>query len=128
MIGNNSVGPTGNADQPNFTPGKLLLQTNPRKGGTYFNTSLFSLENLGQFGNAKRRFFGGPGISNWDMALAKDTRLAGSKSLELRVEFFNIFNHAQFGEPDGLINSGSFGAVGSANDPRIGQVAAKFHF
>ncbi len=128
LIGNNSVGPTGNADQPNFTPGKLLLQTNPRKGGTYFNTSLFSLENLGQFGNAKRRFFGGPGISNWDMALAKDTRLAGSKSLELRVEFFNIFNHAQFGEPDGLINSGSFGAVGSANDPRIGQVAAKFHF
>jgi len=62
------------------------------------------------------------------MALAKDVSFGGAKSLELRIEFFNIFNHAQFGEPDGLINSGSFGAVSSANDPRIGQVAAKLHF
>jgi hypothetical protein len=128
LIGNDSVGPTGNADEPNFTPGKLLLQTNPRKRGAYFNTSLFSLENLGQFGNAKRRFFSGPGIDNWDMALAKDVQFIGSKSVEFRLEFFNIFNHAQFGEPDGLINSGSFGAVSNANDPRIGQVALKFHF
>jgi hypothetical protein len=36
------------------------MQTNPRKGGTYFDTSLLSQENLGEFGNAKRRFFSGP--------------------------------------------------------------------
>lgn len=128
LIGNTSVGPTGSADEPNFTPGKLLLQTNPRRGGTYFNTSLFSLENLGQFGNAKRRFFSGPGFNNWDMALAKELHLTPSKYLELRIEFFNIFNHAQFVTPSGLINGGSFGVVTNANDPRIGQVAAKFHF
>jgi hypothetical protein len=51
-----------------------------------------------------------------------------SMSLEFRVEFFNIFNHAQFVTPSGLINGGSFGVVTNANDPRIGQVAAKFHF
>jgi len=128
LIGNTSVGPTGSADEPDYTPGKLLLQTNPRKGGTYFNTSLFSFENIGQFGNAKRRFFSGPGINNWDMALAKKIRITESKSLELRGEFFNIFNHAQFDTPSGLINSGTFGVVTSANDPRIGQVAAKFEF
>lgn len=128
LIGNTSVGPGGSSDEPNYTPGKLLAQTNPRKGGTYFNTSLFSLENLGQFGNAKRRFFSGPGINNWDVALAKKIRLKESMSLELRGEFFNIFNHAQFDTPSGLINSDTFGVVTSANDPRIGQVAAKFEF
>jgi hypothetical protein len=128
LIGNTSVGPTGSSDQPNFTPGKLLLQTNPRGGGTYFNTSLFSVENLGQFGDARRRFFGGPGLNNWDMALAKDVRLTESKSLEIRAEFFNIFNHAQFATPSGLINSSSFGVVTNAYDPRIAQFAAKFKF
>ena len=128
LIGNNAVGPSGSADEPNFTPGKLLLQTNPRRGGTYFNTSLFSMENLGQFGNAKRRFFSGPGINNTDIALAKNLHFTESKSLELRVEFFNVFNHAQFLNPSGLINSGSFGVVTNARDPRIGQVAAKFQF
>lgn len=128
LIGNTSVGPTGSADEPNIAPGKLMAQTNPRKGGTYFNTSLFSPENLGQFGNARRRFFSGPGMDNWDMALAKNVRLSESKGLDFRFEFFNVFNHAQFGTPSGLINSSNFGVVTTANNPRIGQVAAKFHF
>jgi hypothetical protein len=128
LIGNTSTGPSEDADEPNYTPGQLLSQTNPRKGWTYFNTALFSEESLGQFGNAKRRFFGGPGLNNSDMALAKEVHFTESKALELRGEFFNTFNHAQFGTPSGLINSGSFGVVTSANNPRIGQVAAKFRF
>jgi hypothetical protein len=104
------------------------MQTNPRKGGTYFNTSLFTPEVLGQFGNAKRRFFNGPGLNNWDMALAKNLPLRESMSIEFRAEFFNIFNHAQFQTPSGSINSSSFGVVTNANDPRIGQIAAKFKF
>jgi hypothetical protein len=128
LIGNTSVGPTGSADEPNVAPGKLLSQTNPRHGGTYFNTSLFSLENIGQFGNARRRFFSGPGLDNWDMALAKDAHITETKYFDFRFEFFNVFNHAQFGTPSGLINSGNFGVVTTANNPRIGQVAAKFHF
>lgn len=128
LIGNTSVGPTGSQDEPNYTGGHILAQTDPRKGGTYFNTSLFSQENLGQFGNAKRRFFSGPGINNWNLALAKNLRITESKSLELRAEFFNAFNHAQFLAPNGLINSSTFGQVTSAADPRIGQIAAKFNF
>jgi hypothetical protein len=128
LVGNTSVGPTGSSDEPNYTPGKLLLQTNPRKGGTYFNTALFSSENLGQFGNAKRRFFGGPGINNWDLALSKDFRFTESCSLEFRAEFFNVFNHAQFLAPNGLFNGSSFGIVTNARDPRIGQLALKLLF
>ncbi|HXM97674.1 MAG TPA: hypothetical protein VN982_04300 [Candidatus Dormibacteraeota bacterium] len=48
--------------------------------------------------------------------------------LELRFEAFNVFNHAQFINPSGNIDSSTFGQVTAAWDPRILQLAAKFHF
>ena len=48
--------------------------------------------------------------------------------LELRIELFNIFNHAQFGTPVGSINNSLFGYVTTADNPRIGQIAVKFMF
>ena len=52
-----TAGTSAPIDLPDFTPGGPILQnTNPRKGGTYFNTALFSDEPLGQIGNSKRRF------------------------------------------------------------------------
>jgi hypothetical protein len=128
LIGATSPGPTGDQDEPNYTSGKLLLNTNPRKGGTYFNTSLFSAETLGQFGDAARRFFHGPGFNNWDIALLKNIPIRESKTLEFRAEWFNAFNHAQFNTPDGNINDSTFGVVTSAQPARIGQRAFKFMF
>jgi hypothetical protein len=123
LIGANAIP----VDVPNFAGGHVLATTNPRKGGTYFNTSLFSNEQLGQFGNSSRRFFHGPGLNNWNIALLKTTKITESKELQLRFEGFNVFNHAQFQNPTGEINS-TFGVVTSARDPRIMQVAAKFLF
>jgi Carboxypeptidase regulatory-like domain len=136
LLGTNDTGPNGNGiDEPNYTPGPLNF-SDPRKCikdpncAPYFNTSLFSAENLGQLGNSKRRFFYGPGINNWDMALLKSLPLSESKSLQFRFEFFNVFNHTQFNPPDGNINDGPgfFGFVTSAAPARIGQVALKFLF
>jgi hypothetical protein len=121
-------------DLPNFTPGTILLNTNPRKLDSsgnpipYFNVALFTPEAAGQIGNSPRRFFHGPGLNNWDLALLKDTKLTESKSLQFRFEAFNVFNHAQFNNPSGNIDSGTFGVVNSANDPRIMQAALKFLF
>jgi hypothetical protein len=128
LIGNTALGWTGSSDEPNYVPGKILHNTNPRNGGTYFNTSLFSQETLGQFGNARRQFFHGPGTNNWDMALLKDLHITESKTLEFRAEFFNTFNHTQFYNPDGNFLDGTFGVIGSAANPRIGQLAVKFMF
>jgi hypothetical protein len=128
LIGNTSTGPSGSQDEPNYVAGQLLLQTNPRLGGTYFNTSLFSPETLGQFGNANRRFFHGPGINNWDIALLKNVQLRESMTLQFRAELFNAFNHTQFNNPVGNINDSTFGVIQSAGNPRIGQVAVKFLF
>jgi len=116
-------------DVPNFSGGKPVLDvTNPRQPGPYFHTTLFSNEQLGQFGDSRRRFFHGPGLNNWTMALLKTTKITESKELQLRFEGFNVFNHAQFINPSGEINSSQFGVVNSARDPRIMQVAAKFLF
>jgi len=134
-----TVGFGWNVDQASRLPGKILNNTNPRSGQTYFNTSIFVPEGcvdaactggaaIGSVGNANRRFFHGPGIANWDMALLKETLLTETKSLELRFEAFNIFNHAQFQNPGGTFGTSSFGAVTAANDPRLMQIAAKFRF
>ena len=58
----------------------------------------------------------------------KDLPITESKKLEFRAEFYNIFNHAQFGSPQGDIINSSFGFVTSARDPRSGQLAMKFFF
>ena len=115
-------------EEPNFTPGTILNDTNPRNGNSYFDTSLFSKETLGHIGNSNRRFFHGPGLNNWDMALSKNINFSESKLFEIRLEAFNLFNHAQFENPSGNIDSSSFGTILSARDPRILQVGAKFHF
>jgi Carboxypeptidase regulatory-like domain len=125
-------------DLPNFTPGKIPLNTNPRKldaNGNpipYFNISLFSAEPLGQIGNAKRRFFYGPGLNNWDMALLKDTKITESKTIQFRFEAFNIWNHAQFSgqlSPGfGSFGSTGFGVISAAYDPRVLQAGLKFQF
>ncbi len=115
-------------DVPNFAGGTVLANTNPRNNQPYFNTSLFSNEALGQFGNSRRRFFHGPGLNNFNMALAKTTKITESKELQFRVEAFNLFNHAQFYNPSGEINSSTFGVVTSARDPRIMQLGLKFGF
>ncbi len=118
-------------DELAYTSGPLDLNHNPRNGQPYFNTSLFSLPALGTIGNSGRRLFSGPGIENFDLTLRKDTRLTESKSLELRLETFNLFNHAQFYGPssvNGNINSPTFGNVVSAAAPRLVQLAAKISF
>jgi hypothetical protein len=80
----------------------------------------------GSFGTANRRFFHGPGINNTDLGIQKLIPITEAKSFEIRGEFFNIFNHAQFFNPSGDVSSGTFGNVTNARDPRIGQVSAKF--
>jgi hypothetical protein len=118
-------------DEPEYTPGNLAINRNPRNGRPYFNTALFSIQPLGQPGNARRRFFYGPGIDNYDVALLKEVPLTETKSLQFRMEEFNVLNHAQFYGPaavDGNIDGSTFGQVVSAAAPRLMQFAIKFSF
>ena len=123
------------ADVPNYSHQPIHF-LDIRKTGHWFEETLdasgnpiapFTPEASGVFGNSGRRFFHGPGINNWDFALHKGTPITGKTNLEFRVEYFNVFNHAQFSSVTGNI-LGSFGAVTGARAARIGQAALKFSF
>ena len=114
-------------DLPDYNGAKLSF-TNPRSDQPYFNIAAFSPEALGTIGNARRAFFTGPGINDFDLALMKGFKVNERINFEFRVEFFNLFNHAQFMNPSGNINSSEFGFVNSANDPRIGQASLHLRF
>jgi len=118
-------------DTPNYTPGCDLKLNHSRVDEPAFNTECFSLPSLGQLGNAPRRFFYGPGIANVDMALSKHIPLGGHRTLEARIEAFNVFNRPQYygaGAVDGNIVSPTFGHIVSAAAPRFIQLAAKVTF
>jgi Carboxypeptidase regulatory-like domain/TonB dependent receptor len=133
LIGTNPNGINNSSiDEPDYSGGPLHLNHNPRtNGNNYFDTTAFSMNALGTPGNAKRRFFYGPGEDNYDMAVAKKLAITESKSLLFRLEAFNIFNHTQFNGPssvDGDIGSSTFGQAISAAPARIMQGAIKFNF
>ncbi len=125
-------------DKPSYANNgsHLYVNRNPRNsaGEPYFNPNYFVDEPVGQVGNAMRRFFTGPGINNFDMALLKDTKITESTQLQFRAEAFNIWNHAQFYNPStavGDINNtgaGGFGYITAAQNPRIMQIALKLLF
>jgi Carboxypeptidase regulatory-like domain/TonB dependent receptor len=133
LIGTNPNGVNNSSiDEPDWNGAGLHLNANPRtNGNNYFDTTAFSMNAPGTPGDAKRRFFHGPGAENFDMALAKSLSITESKSLLFRVEAFNVFNHTQFNGPtavDGNIGSSTFGNAISAAPPRILQAAAKLNF
>ncbi len=133
LIGTNPNGVNNSSiDEPDYNGGPLHLNHNPRTNGhNYFDATAFTMNALGTPGNAKRRFFYGPGADNYDMAVAKRLPLKESMSLLFRVEAFNVFNHTQFNGPgsvDGNIGSSTFGQAISASPARILQGAMKFNF
>ncbi len=116
---------------PVDTPDKVgaLHIMNPRNSSShyYFDPTAFASSAIGSEGDARRRFFHGPGVNNFDTALVKDTKLSEIFNLQFRAEWFNIFNHTQFSTPSGIL-SGTFAQVTQAAAPRIGQVSLKLNF
>ncbi len=81
------------------------------------------------YGTYPRNYLRGPHRSNLDFAVAKKTAIFGERlNAELRVEFFNIFNHAQFDLPTLNIEDPSFGQITSTYPARIIQLAVRLTF
>ncbi|GGH08676.1 hypothetical protein GCM10011586_26330 [Silvibacterium dinghuense] len=117
---------------------------NPRNAGHFwFNTATFSQEPIGTFGNVKRNFFHGPGFNYSNFEVYKNIPLGehdSTRYIQLRLEAYNAFNHANFANPSGNYGAGStvFGVVTSVDQPinaggdpqpgRAIQLAGKFYF
>ncbi|HET6180452.1 MAG TPA: carboxypeptidase-like regulatory domain-containing protein [Candidatus Sulfotelmatobacter sp.] len=69
------------------------------------------------------------GVVNFDFAVFKRTTIYERMGIEFRAEFFNLFNHPQFGPPQGAVTSSTFGQVtNTVNLPRLVQFGLKFAF
>lgn len=118
-------------DTPAWSGKSLGLHLNPRGGMPVFDSSQLTLPSLGTMGNARRRFFSGPGMENLDVTLSRSFLVRDNRSLEFRAEAFNVANHAQFfgaAAVEGNISSGSFGQAVSAMPPRLMQFAMRYRF
>jgi hypothetical protein len=95
----------------------------------YFNAAAFvPLANVprGIYGDARRGLIYGPGDAVTDLAILRYFRIAGSTRVQLRAEMFNLFNRANFGNPNTNLSAGaSFGRITSAGSGRVIQLAAK---
>ncbi len=94
----------------------------------YFNTKAFTTNAVGTFGNTARNILRGPGSANVDWSLFKNIPIVENQSLQFRAEFFNVFNHANFGQPVATVTNPNFGKILSAGSPRIIQFALKYIF
>jgi hypothetical protein len=83
-----------------------------------------------RFGSAGRNIVIGPGLNVWDFGVAKNTPLSERVNLVFRAEFFNLFNRANFGQPNRITNVAAppFGSIRSAERPREMQFGLKLEF
>jgi len=95
----------------------------------WINASCFVAPPVGQLGDAARVPVIGPDFVNTDASVIKQFALPKEMGLNFRAEFFNLFNHAQFGLPVNDVAATGFGAVNSTvNNPRLVQLALKLTF
>lgn len=94
----------------------------------WFNTSAFTVNALGTFGNSGRNSMRGPDYQTLDLGLMKTFELGPHVRTQFRLEAFNALNRANFNLPEGNRSSGNFGRILSAQDPRILQLALRVWF
>jgi hypothetical protein len=107
--------PDGNtADQrPDLVPGVPLTPPGGSTIAEWINPAAFAVPAPGTFGDAPRDLARGPGAWQIDMGIGKQIPLTERVRLEFRAEFFNIFNHPQYGLPQATFGVPGFGSITS---------------
>lgn len=138
----------GFTTRPNLVPNVSTRCPTYNLPDCQFNAAAFSVPANGGFGNLGRNALRGPSFSQVDFSVFKNTQLTENTALQLRIEFFNIFNNVNFADPSGgliqpdvnsLRPSAFFGqsisTVGNqlggllgAGGPRQIQLSARFNF
>jgi hypothetical protein len=107
---------------PNLPAGERTVER-------WFDPAAFQQPAPAQFGNQGVNILRADGIINGDAALLRNFGFGGEgRKLQLRGEFFNIANHANFGLPGRVLGAPGFGVVSSAGPGRRVQVGARIVF
>jgi hypothetical protein len=131
--GNNNSESQQSEDRANVVPNQPYRVRQGGKSrwlGEYFNTSAFTSNPPGTFGNSGKNLFVGPPINSTDMGITKNFSLTEAVRLQFRWEMFNAFNHPDFGVPGNTVGASGFGQITSIGfiPPRVGQAALKLEF
>jgi hypothetical protein len=128
------VGENGGASRPDFVAGchPKLSGKPSRRLNEWFNTACYTPPGPFEFGNEPRvdPYLRAQGIDTTDFSAAKDIAFHDRYRLDIRAEFFNLFNWTQFAPPNNQAdNTASFGQVYSqVNQPRLVQFSGRFTF
>ncbi len=123
----------GLASLANYSGGPSIGRIYRLSRGIYWlnpdQTKLFSYPAAGESGTSGRNAFTGPWYTNMDLALYKSFSVRERRSIQFRVEAFNLFNVPHFGLPDTRLSSSNFGKITStAGIPRSLQIGLRFQF
>ena len=111
VTNNTTVNGIGNTLRPDVT-GPIATIGRVEK---WFDTSVFTA--VPRFGNLGRNVVIGPGFSNTDFAIIKNTKVGETLRVQFRAEFFDLFNHANFGAPGNVVGTPAFGQITSTRFP-----------
>ena len=111
VTNNTTVNGIGNTLRPDVT-GPIAMIGSVEK---WFDTSVFNA--VPRFGSLGRNVVIGPGFNNTDFALIKNTKVNEAVRVQFRAEFFDLFNHANFGAPGTVVGTPSFGQITSTRFP-----------
>lgn len=101
----------------------------PKLVESWFDTGCFTDPAPFVFGNSGIGHVRGPGIVNFDFSVFKRTPIDETRSLELRAEFFNLFNNPHFANPNTTFGTTSFGRISATTlTPREVQLGLRFVF
>ena len=114
-----------NAYRPNQA-GAAVSGSKSRK--QYFNTASFSTPTGTPFGDSPRNAVRGFDYWDFDLGLTKDFPVKANMHAQFRAEAFNLFNRTNFGEPNPVYGSGTFGQITTALPARVLQLAVKVIF
>jgi hypothetical protein len=96
---------------------------------SWFNVGAFTRVPAGQFGNAGRNSLYGPGYVTFDFTLQRRVTFTDRIAATLRWDVFNVFDRANFGNPNSNITAANAGTISSlAGDPRLMQFSIRVHF
>ncbi len=96
---------------------------------SFINEAAWSPAPFGTVGSSGRGMFRGPGQWNLDFSLFKDIPITERYRLQFRSEFFNLLNHANFGDPNTNMDSSAFGQISDTSvNARLIQFALKLTF
>ena len=115
-----SIAPSTGLDRPDLAPGRTGESAVLGQPDQWFDPSAFVLQPQGTLGNSRRGQFRGPDLRTVDIAAVKKIALRGSRRVDLRLEVFNLFNRANFGNPTLIAFAGA--AAGEAPLASFGRI------